>query len=91
MIIVQVIVEYEENLVNEVTLALGYVPIIFTFNEMFDKYKKTLKKSKRYLATEEMFSLDYTTPLYILKRCVWINIDKEDLSKLKEIDIEEIC
>lgn len=90
----QVIVEYNDEVVNNITLSLGYVPVIFTFSEMFDKYKKTLKKSKRNFATEEIFSLDYDTPLYDLKRSIWINVDKEDLQKLKDnkdINILEVC
>ena len=69
---------------------LGYDPIIYSFKEMFSKYKNSVKK--KYLATEEIFSLAYDTTLSDLKRSIWVSMSKEDISKVKnKIKILEIC
>lgn len=85
----RIILEYDSDIVNKLSLALGYVPVVYTFNEMFDKYKKSIKKNKKYLATEEMFSLDYTTPLYILKKCIWVDVN--DIEKISKLNVLEVC
>ena len=83
-----VIVKYENNIQNKLSKLLGYSPIIYTFEDIFSKYKNSTKK--KYLATEEIFSLDYDTTLFDLKRSIWISINDEDLSKIKD-KILEIC
>lgn len=85
-----VIVEYESNIQNKVSDLLGYTPVIYTFEDMFSKYRNSTKK--KYLATEEMFSLSYDTTLSDLKRSIWISMNEEDISKIKNnIKILEIC
>lgn len=85
-----VIVEYENNIQNKVSNLLGYTPVIYTFEDMFSKYKNSTKK--KYLATEEIFSLAYDTTLSDLKRSVWISINEEDLLLVdKKLKILEIC
>ncbi|MGM9532747.1 hypothetical protein [Intestinibacter sp.] len=85
-----VIVEYESNIQNKVSNLLGYTPVIYTFEDMFSKYKNSTKK--KYLATEEIFSLAYDTTLSNLKRSVWISINEEDLLLVdKKLKILEIC
>jgi hypothetical protein len=85
-----VIVEYESNIQNKVSNLLGYTPVIYTFEDMFSKYKNSTKK--KYLATEEIFSLAYDTTLSDLKRSVWISINEEDLLLVdKKLKILEIC
>lgn len=83
-----VIVKYENNIQNKLSKLLGYSPIIYTFEDIFSKYKNSTKK--KYLATEEVFSLDYDTTLFDLKRSIWVSINDEDLSKIKD-KILEIC
>ena len=83
-----VIVKYENNIQNKLSKLLGYSPIIYTFEDIFPKYKTSTKK--KYLATEEIFSLDYDTTLFDLKRSIWVSINNEDLSKIKD-KILEIC
>ena len=83
-----VIVKYENNIQNKLSKLLGYSPIIYTFEDIFYKYKNSTKK--KYLATEEIFSLDYNTTLFDLKRSIWVSINNEDLSKIKD-KILEIC
>ena len=85
----RILLEYDSDIVDKLSSALGYVPVIYTFNEMFNKYKKSLKKNKKYLATEEMFSLDYITPLYVLKKCIWVDVD--DVEKVRNLNIVEVC
>ena len=82
------IVEYENNIQNKLSKLLGYSPTIYTFEDIFSKYKNSTKK--KYLATEEIFSLDYDTTLFDLKRSIWVSINNEDLSKIKD-KILEIC
>ena len=82
------IVEYENNIQNKLSKLLGYSPTIYTFEDIFSKYKNSTKK--KYLATEEIFSLDYNTTLFDLKRSIWVSINNEDLSKIKD-KILEIC
>lgn len=82
------IVEYENNIQNKLSKLLGYSPTIYTFEDIFSKYKNSTKK--KYLATEEIFSLDYDTTLFDLKRSIWVSINDEDLSKIKD-KILEIC
>ena len=83
-----VIVKYENNIQNKLSKLLGYSPIIYTFEDIFSKYTNSTKK--QYLATEEIFSLDYDTTLFDLKRSIWVSINDEDLSKIKD-KILEIC
>ena len=84
------IVEYENNIQNKLSKLLGYSPTIYTFEEIFSKYKNSTKK--KYLATEEIFSLAYDTTLSDLKRSIWVSMSKEDISKVKnKIKILEIC
>ena len=83
-----VIVKYENNIQNKLSKLLGYSPIIYTFEDIFSKYKNSTKK--KYLATEEIFSLDYDTTLFDLKRSIWVLINDEDISKIKD-KILEIC
>ena len=47
------IVEYENNIQNKLSKLLGYSPTIYTFEDIFSKYKNSTKK--KYLATEEIF------------------------------------
>ena len=75
------IVEYENNIQNKLSKLLGYSPTIYTFEDMFSKYKNSTKK--KYLATEEIFSLDYDTTLSDLKKSIWISINNEDISKIR--------
>ena len=83
-----VIVKSEDQ--NKLSNLLGYDPIIYSFKEMFSKYKNSVKK--KYLATEEIFSLAYDTTLSDLKRSIWVSMSKEDISKVKnKIKILEIC
>ena len=85
-----VIVKYENNIQNKLSKLLGYSPIIYTFEDIFSKYKNSTKK--KYLATEEIFSLAYDTTLSDLKRSIWVSMSKEDISKVKnKIKILEIC
>ena len=85
-----VIVEYENNIQNKLSKLLGYSPTIYTFEDIFSKYKNSTKK--KYLATEEIFSLAYDTTLSDLKRSIWVSISEEDISKIKnKIKILEIC
>lgn len=85
-----VIVEYENNIQNKLSKLLGYSPTIYTFEDIFSKYKNSTKK--KYLATEEIFSLAYDTTLSDLKRSVWISINEEDLLLVdKKLKILEIC
>ena len=85
-----VIVKYENNIQNKLSKLLGYSPIIYTFEDIFSKYKNSTKK--KYLATEEIFSLAYDTTLSDLKRSIWVSISEEDISKIKnKIKILEIC
>lgn len=85
-----VIVEYENNIQNKLSKLLGYSPTIYTFEDIFSKYKNSTKK--KYLATEEIFSLAYDTTLSDLKRSIWVSMSKEDISKVKnKIKILEIC
>ena len=74
-----VIVKSEDQ--NKLSNLLGYDPIIYSFKEMFSKYKNSVKK--KYLATEEIFSLAYDTTLSDLKRSIWVSINEEDISKIK--------
>lgn len=84
------IVEYENNIQNKLSKLLGYSPTIYTFEDIFSKYKNSTKK--KYLATEEIFSLAYDTTLSDLKRSIWVSMSKEDISKVKnKIKILEIC
>ena len=76
-----VIVKYENNIQNKLSKLLGYSPIIYTFEDIFSKYKNSTKK--KYLATEEIFSLDYDTTLSDLKKSIWISINNEDISKIR--------
>ena len=83
-----VIVEYENNIQNKLSKLLGYSPTIYTFEDIFSKYKNSTKK--KYLATEEIFSLDYDTTLSDLKKSIWVSINEEDISKIKD-KILEVC
>ena len=84
------IVEYENTIQNKLSKLLGYSPTIYTFEDIFSKYKNSTKK--KYLATEEIFSLAYDTTLSDLKRSIWVSMSKEDISKVKnKIKILEIC
>lgn len=84
------IVEYENNIQNKLSKLLGYSPTIYTFEDIFSKYKNSTKK--KYLATEEIFSLAYDTTLSDLKRSIWVSMSKEDIPKVKnKIKILEIC
>ena len=83
-----VIVKYENNIQNKLSKLLGYSPIIYTFEDIFSKYKNSTKK--KYLATEEIFSLAYNTTLSDLKKSIWVSINDEDISKIKD-KILEIC
>lgn len=83
-----VIVEYENNIQNKLSKLLGYSPTIYTFEDIFSKYKNSTKK--KYLATEEIFSLDYDTTLSDLKKSIWVSINNEDISKIKD-KILEVC
>ena len=86
------IVEYSDNVLNLLKELLGYSPITYTFGEMFFKYKNSVKKSKRNLATEEIFSLSYDSLLSDLKRSIWVSIDKEELPLInKQLKVLEIC
>ena len=82
------IVEYENNIQNKLSKLLGYSPTIYTFEDIFSKYKNSTKK--KYLATEEIFSLDYDTTLSDLKKSIWVSINEEDISKIKD-KILEVC
>ena len=83
-----VIVKSEDQ--NKLSNLLGYDAIIYSFKEVFSKYKSAVKK--KYLATEEIFSLAYDTTLSDLKRSIWVSMSKEDISKVKnKIKILEIC
>ena len=85
-----VIVEYESNIQNKVSNLLGYTPVIYTFEDMFSKYTNSTKK--KYLATEEIFSLSYDTTLSDLKRSVWISINDNELPIItKKLKVLEIC
>ena len=87
-----VIVEYNNNILNTLKELLGYSPIIYTFGEMFSKYKNSVKKGKKNLATEEIFSLSYDSLLSDLKKSVWVSIDKEELPLInKQLKVLEIC
>ena len=81
-----VIVKSEDQ--SKLSNLLGYNPIIYPFKEIFSKYKNSVKK--KYLATEEIFSLAYNTTLSDLKKSIWISINEEDISKIKD-KILEIC
>lgn len=88
----QVIVKYYGNLLKDVHNILGYTPIVYSFRDKFNSYVKSLKKNKKYLATEEAFSLDYDSTLADLKKSVWISISEKELPTIKEhLDILEIC
>ena len=85
-----VIVKYENNIQNKLSKLLGYSPIIYTFEDIFSKYKNSTKK--KYLATEEIFSLDYDTTLFDLKRSIWVSINDDELSMItKKLKVLEIC
>lgn len=87
-----VIVEYNNNILNILKELLGYSPIIYTFGEMFSKYKNSVKKGKKNLATEEIFSLSYDSLLSDLKKSIWVSIDKEELPLInKQLKVLEIC
>ena len=87
-----VIVEYNNNILNILKELLGYSPIIYTFGEMFSKYKNSVKKGKKNLATEEIFSLSYDSLLSNLKKSIWVSIDKEELPLInKQLKVLEIC
>ena len=81
-----VIVKSEDQ--SKLSNLLGYNPIIYPFKEIFSKYKNSVKK--KYLATEEIFSLAYNTTLSDLKKSIWVSINEEDISKIKD-KILEIC
>ena len=81
-----VIVKSEDQ--SKLSNLLGYNPIIYPFKEIFSKYKNSVKK--KYLATEEIFSLAYDTTLSDLKKSIWVSINDEDISKIKD-KILEIC
>lgn len=81
-----VIVKSEDQ--SKLSNLLGYNPIIYPFKEIFSKYKNSVKK--KYLATEEIFSLAYNTTLSDLKKSIWVSINDEDISKIKD-KILEIC
>ena len=81
-----VIVKSEDQ--SKLSNVLGYNPIIYPFKEIFSKYKNSVKK--KYLATEEIFSLAYNTTLSDLKKSIWVSINEEDISKIKD-KILEIC
>ena len=83
-----VIVKSEDNIQSKLSHLLGYNPIIYPFKEIFSKYKNSVKK--KHLATEEIFSLAYDTTLSDLKKSIWVSINDEDLSKIKD-KILEIC
>ena len=81
-----VIVKSEDQ--SKLSNLLEYNPIIYPFKEIFSKYKNSVKK--KYLATEEIFSLAYNTTLSDLKKSIWVSINEEDISKIKD-KILEIC
>ena len=81
-----VIVKSEDQ--SKLSNLLGYNPIIYPFKEIFSKYKNSVKK--KYLATEEIFSLAYNTTLSDLKKSIWVSINDEDISKIKD-KMLEIC
>ena len=81
-----VIVKSEDQ--SKLSNLLGYDPIIYPFKEMFSKYKNSVKK--KHLATEEIFSLAYDTTLSDLKKSIWVSINEEDISKIKD-KILEVC
>ena len=85
-----VIVKYENNIQNKLSKLLGYSPIIYTFEDIFSKYKNSTKK--KYLATEEIFSLAYDTTLSDLKKSIWVSINDDELSMItKKLKVLEIC
>lgn len=87
------IVKYSIGLIEKLTEILGYTPKYETFKEKFLQFTKTLKKNKKNLATEEIFSLDYDSLLSDLRESIWIYVDENKLPLLKEnkIEILEIC
>lgn len=63
---------------------LGYTPIFYSFNDIYEEFKRKAKKPG--LATEEYFSLDYNSTLEDLRTYYWINIP--NISKIKDLVIE---
>ena len=68
----------------EVINRLGYTPIIYSFDDMYEKFKRKAKKPG--LATQEYFSLDYNSTLEDLRNCYWLEIPS--ISKIKDLVIE---
>lgn len=77
---------------NRLFNLLGYNPKINSFNQAFNKYRNTI--AKKNFATEEAFSWQFDTSLSDLRKCVFVDIPKEDLVNIqndKFIKILEIC
>lgn len=71
---------------------LGYIPMIYSFNELFIQYKNKIKKTKRNFATEEFFSLSYDSLLRDLKESLFVQTNKEELPILqKYFKVIEVC
>lgn len=86
------IVKQDSNIIDKLTKLLGYTPVYYTFEEKFLEFKKNLSKKDKRLATEEIFSLYYDSLLSDLKKSIWVSIDKDELSNIKDkIKILEIC
>lgn len=75
---------------SQITKLLGYLPVTYTFGEMFNSFRNSIKKSSKNLATEEIFSLSYDSLLSDLKESVWISIYEEEIPLIKD-KILEIC
>ena len=69
---------------DKVIKKLGYTPIIYSFDDMYEKFKRKAKKPG--LATQEYFSLDYNSTLEDLRTYYWIDVS--DISKIKDLVIE---
>lgn len=84
------IVNYDD--LDKVNKILGYSPMIYSFGDMFAKFKNSVKKSLKNLATEEIFSLSYNSLLSDLKKAVWVSITEDELPILsKKVKILETC
>ena len=90
-----VIVKSEDQ--SKLSNLLGYNPIIYPFKEIFSKYKNSVKK--KYLAkglssigayNDKKKIFNDPSTLSDLKKSIWVSINEEDISKIKD-KILEIC